>query len=189
MCSAPTSGRRPRRALLSRLSSLTYRLVPVRALVVPSTPSALLNAWRLEPSRLVLHLTTPSPLRDLILAPRLSPTLAHIVAHPPALLQHLASAQLLPPPPASRPDRFWHVFSPLSSRAWEVEEIVLGPKGGGPRHDGEMVIEVVTRAPGVERDLLGWLRDTPCLLSDLDSLKSILEDVGKTPSEVCGQPD
>ena len=97
------------------------------------------------------------------------------------------------PPPVGRPDRFWHVFSPLGSRTWEVEEIVLGPKGGGPCHDGEMVIEVVTRAPegvgrNLERDLLGWLRDSPCLLSELDSLKSILEDVGKTGSEVCGQP-
>lgn len=143
---------------------------------------------RPKPSRLVLHLTTPSPLRDHILAPRLSPTLAHIVAHPPALLLHLATAQLVPPPPASRPDRFWHVFSPLSSRAWEVEEIVLGPGGGGPRHDGETVIEVVTRAPegvgrNLERDLLGWLRDSPCSLSELDSLKPILEDVGKAASE------
>lgn len=100
----------------------------------------------------------------------------------------------MPPPPASRPDRFWHVFSPLSARTWEVEEIVLGPGGGGPRNDGEMVIEVVTRAPegvgrDLERDLLGWLRDSPCSLSELDSLKPILEDVGKTASEVCGQPD
>jgi len=143
---------------------------------------------RPKPSRLVLHLTTPSPLRDHILAPRLAPTLAHIVAHPPALLLHLATAQLMPPPPVSRPDRFWHVFSPLSSRTWEVEEIVLGPGGGGPRHDGEMAIEVVTRAPegvgrNLERDLLGWLRDSPCLLSELDSLKPIFEDVAKTGSE------
>ena len=151
--------------------------------------------FTLEPSRLVLHLTTPSPLRDLILAPRLAQTLAHIVAHPPALLLHLATTLLMPPPPATRPDRFWHVFLPLSSREWEVEEIVLGPGGGGPRHgDGEMVIEVVTRAPegvgrNLERELLGWLRDSPCLLSELDSLKPILEDVGKTASEVCGQPD
>lgn len=143
---------------------------------------------RPQPSRLVLHLTTPSPLRDHILAPRLAPTLAHIVAHPPALLLHLATALLMPPPPASRPDRFWPVFSPLSSRTWEVEEIVLGPGGGGPRQDGEMVIEAVTRAPegvgrNLERELLGWLRDSPCSLSELDSLKPILEDVGKNASE------
>ncbi|KAI9445178.1 hypothetical protein H4582DRAFT_894266 [Lactarius indigo] len=121
-------------------------------------------------------------------APRLSPTLAHIVAHSPALLLHLATAQLTPPPPASRTDRFWHVFSPLASRTWEVEEIVLGPGGVGPRNDGEVVIEVVTRAPegvgrNLERELLGWLKDSPCSLSELDSLKPIFEDVGKSVSE------
>jgi hypothetical protein len=188
MCSAPTSGRHPRRAPLSRPFSLSYLLVPVSLFTSLCAPPPYPLA--LEPSRLVLHLTTPSPLRDHILAPRLAPTLAHIVAHPPALLLHLATAQLIPPPPASRPDRFWHVFSPLSSRAWEVEEIV----SGRTRHEGEMVIEVVTRAPegvgrNLERELLGWLRDSPCLLSELDSLKPTLEDVGKTGSEVCGQPD
>jgi len=65
---------------------------------------------------------------------------------------------------------------------------VLGPGGGGPRNDGEIVIEVVTRAPegvgrNLERELLGWLGDSPCSLSELDSLKPILEDVGKTASE------
>ncbi|KAI9460860.1 hypothetical protein BJY52DRAFT_233433 [Lactarius psammicola] len=75
---------------------------------------------RPKPSRLVLHLTTPSPLRDHILAPRLSPTLAHIVAHPPALLLHLASAQLMPPPPASRARsllaRFFRLSAPVRGR-------------------------------------------------------------------------
>ena len=71
---------------------------------------------------------------------------------------------------------------------------MLGPGGRGPDNDGEVVIEVMTRAPegvgrNLERDLLGWLRDSPCSLSELDSLKPILEDVGKTGSEVCGQPD
>lgn len=71
---------------------------------------------------------------------------------------------------------------------------MLGPGGGGPRQDGEMVIEAVTRAPegvgrNLERELLGWLRDSPCSLSELDSLKPILEDVGKNASEVCGHPD
>ncbi|KAH8988846.1 hypothetical protein EDB92DRAFT_1935645 [Lactarius akahatsu] len=137
---------------------------------------------RPKPSRLVIHLTTPSPLRDHILAPRLSPTLAHVVAHPPALLLHLATAQLMPPPPAGRPDRFWHVFSPLASRTWEVEEIVLGPGGGGARNDwGDGDRSGVGR--NLEKELLGWLRDSPCSLSELDSLKPIFEDVGKTASE------
>ncbi|KAI0304868.1 hypothetical protein BC826DRAFT_965189 [Russula brevipes] len=141
-----------------------------------------------KPSRLVLHFSTSSsPLRDLVLAPRLSPTLAHIVAHPPALLTHLATAQLTPPPPLSAPERFWRVFAPLSARAWEVERIVLGPGGAGPSGGGggEIVLEVLTRAPegrrgrNVERELEGWTAGGPCPLSDLDGLKPILEDDGK----------
>jgi len=141
-----------------------------------------------EPSRLVLHFSTPSssPLRDLVLTRRLSPTMAHIIAHPPALLTHLATAQLTPPPPASAPERFWRVFAPLSARAWEVERIVLGPDGAGPSDDGEMVLEVLSRAPegrgrNVERTLEGWssAADGPCSLTELDSLKAIFEDRGK----------
>jgi len=137
-----------------------------------------------KPSRLVLHFSTHSPLRDLILTPRLSPTIAHIIAHPPALLVHLAIAQLTPPPPASTPDRFWRVFAPLSARTWEVEQMVLGPGCAGPSDDGEIVLEVLTRAPegrgrNLERELEGWTVDGPCPLSELDSLKRILEDKGK----------
>ena len=134
-----------------------------------------------EPSRLILHFSTSSPLRDLVLTPRLSSTLAHVIAHPPALLKHLATTQLTPPPPASTPDRFWSVFAPLSTRTWEVERIVLGPGGVGLSDDGEIVLQVVTRGRGrnVERDLDGWTLDGPCSLSDLDSLKGILEDKGK----------
>lgn len=136
---------------------------------------------RPKPSRLILHFSTHSPLRDLVLTPRLSSTLAHVIAHPPALLKHLATTHLTPPPPASTPDRFWSVFAPLSARTWEVERIVLGPGGVGLCDDGEVVLQVVTRGRGrnVERDLDGWTLNGPCSLSDLDSLKGILEDRGK----------
>ena len=167
----------------------TYQLVPVRpipphhvfSLRIPHPHS---KPFCPEPSRLILHFSTPSPLRDLILTPRLSPTLAHITVHPPALLSHLATAQLTPPPPLSTPDRFWRVFAPLAARAWEVERIVLGPGGAGPNDDGEMVLEVLTRAPegrgrNVERELEGWTPDGPCSLSELDSLRPILEEEGK----------
>jgi len=132
----------------------------------------------LEPSRLILHFATPSPLQDLVLTPRLSPTLAHIIAHPPALLVHLATEQLMPPPPASTPDRFWPVFAPLSARTWEVERIVLGPGCVGLSDEGESVLQVITRGRGknVERELDGWRVDGSCTLTELDSLKSILED-------------
>ena len=97
---------------------------------------------------------------------------------------HLAIAQLTPPPPASTPDRFWRVFAPLGARTWEVEQIVLGAGRAGPSDDGEIVLEVLTRAPegrgrNLERELEGWTADGPCSLSELDSLKRILEDKGK----------
>jgi len=63
---------------------------------------------------------------------------------------------------------------------------VLGPGGAGPSDDGEMVLEVLSRAPegrgrNVERELEGWssAADRPCSLSELDSLKAIFEDRGK----------
>ena len=93
---------------------------------------------------------------------------------------HLAIAQLTPPPPASDPDRFWRIFAPLSARTWEVEQIVLGADD-----DGEIVLEVLTRAPegrgrNLERELEGWAADGPCSLSELDSLKRTFEGKGKT---------
>lgn len=98
---------------------------------------------------------------------------------------HLAIAQLTPPPPASNPDRFWRIFAPLSARTWEVEQIVLGAGCAGPSDDGEIVLEVLTRAPegrgrNLERELEGWTADGPCSLSELDSLKHTLEGKGKT---------
>lgn len=58
---------------------------------------------------------------------------------------------------------------------------MLGPGCAGPQDDGEIVVEVLTRAPegrgrNVERELVGWTVDGPCSLSALDSLKAILED-------------
>ena len=87
----------------------------------------------------------------------------------------------MPPPPASTPDRFWPVFAPVSARTWEVERIVLGPGCVGLSDDAETVLQVITRGRGknVERDLDGWAADGPCALTELDSLKSILEDKGK----------
>lgn len=58
---------------------------------------------------------------------------------------------------------------------------MLGPGGVGLSDEGEFVLQVVTRGRGrsVERDLDGWTPNGPCSLSDLDSLKGILEDRGK----------
>ena len=152
--------------------------------------ASLLNLSPSEPSRLILHFSTPSPLRDIVLTPRLTPTLTHIIAHPPALLKHLATTQLTPPPPASTPDRFWSIFAPLSARTWEVERIVLGPGGVGASDDSEIVLQVVTRGRGrnVERDLDGWTQDGPCSLSELDSLRGILQDKGRPPRAEVSEP-
>lgn len=59
---------------------------------------------------------------------------------------------------------------------------MLGPGGVGLSDEGEIVLQVITRGRGrnVERDLDGWTLNGPCSLSDLDSLKAILEDRGKT---------
>ncbi len=150
--------------------------------------ASLLDLSPSEPSRLILHFSTPSPLRDIVLTPRLTPTLTHIIAHPPALLKHLATTQLTPPPPASTPDRFWSIFAPLSARTWEVERIVLGPGGVGASDDSEIVLQVVTRGRNVERDLDGWTQDGPCSLSELDSLRGILQDKGRPPRAEVSEP-
>jgi hypothetical protein len=86
------------------------------------------------------------------------------------------------------------VFAPLAARTWEVERILLGPGCAGPNDDGdgEMVLELLTRAPprggrNVEKELHGWTLDGPCSLSELDSLKPVLEGKGKTRrAEVSG---
>ena len=58
---------------------------------------------------------------------------------------------------------------------------MLGPGCVGASEDGESVLEVVTRGRGrsLERELDGWSPDGPCSLSELDSLKGIIEDKGK----------
>ncbi|KAI0307821.1 hypothetical protein B0F90DRAFT_68321 [Multifurca ochricompacta] len=132
-----------------------------------------------EPSGLVVHFSGTSPLCDLILTPRLSPNLVHIIAHPPGLLQHLATTQLIPPPPASAPDLFWRVFTPLTGRRWEVEGILLGSGGQGPTEDESIVLEIVNRTLNrktikIDKFLEAWNRDLPCSLSQLDILKPFL---------------
>ena len=63
---------------------------------------------------------------------------------------------------------------------------MLGLGCAGPSDDdGEMVLELLTRAPegrgrNVEKELHGWTLNGPCSLSELDSLKPVLEGEGKT---------
>ena len=67
---------------------------------------------------------------------------------------------------------------------------MLGPGGVGLSDEGEIVLQVVTRGRGrnVERDLDGWKLNGPCSLSDLDSLKGILEDRGKPGTAEVSEP-
>ncbi|KAG6381215.1 hypothetical protein JVT61DRAFT_5618 [Boletus reticuloceps] len=116
---------------------------------------------------------------------QLSATLTHIIAHPPALLTHLASSYLAPPPPAGSAEKFWTVFIPVSERANESEALVYGPEGSGTCSGGgadlpEFVVELIVRGiaaegrkRGIERRIEAWSDTSPGHLEKLDSLKSI----------------
>ena len=145
------------------------------------------------PSTLTLHVLHPSALLPLLTQTSFSPSLTHIISHPPILLAHLSTAYLTPPPPSSTPEKFWGIFIPISERGYESEKLVFGSGGEGPGggEKGEFVVEVLVRGGGegrrkaVERVLEGWsgLKGGPCELMSLDSLKSIwtrkvVEEVG-----------
>ncbi|KAL1952000.1 hypothetical protein VTO73DRAFT_1149 [Trametes versicolor] len=133
-------------------------------------------------SRLILHSLSPSPLIPILTQTRFSPSLTHLIAHPPALLTHLASAYLTPPPPLSPPEKFWGVFIPISERPYESERLVFGPGGEGSGSQ-ECAVEVLVRGGadgagrrrGVERVLEGWSPAVggACELRELESLKSL----------------
>ncbi|KAI0778133.1 hypothetical protein BD413DRAFT_667505 [Trametes elegans] len=149
------------------------------------------------PSRLTLHVLAPSPLLPLLTQTRFSPTLTHLTAHPPALLAHLATAYLTPPPPLAAPEKFWGVFIPIAERHYECERLVFGPAGEGGAPP-EAAVEVLVRGAaadgagrrrGVERVLEGWspAAGGPCELRELESLKALWTK--KPISEAQGAPD
>ncbi|OJT12966.1 hypothetical protein TRAPUB_10531 [Trametes pubescens] len=133
-------------------------------------------------SRLILHILSPSPLIPLLTQTRFSPSLTHLIAHPPPLLTHLASAYLTPPPPLSSPEKFWGVFIPISERPYESERLVFGSAGEGSGLQ-ECAVEVLVRGGadgagrrrGVERVLEGWspAAGGACELREMGSLKSL----------------
>ena len=106
----------------------------------------------------------------------------HLTAHPSALLTHLSTAYLTPPPPLSTPEKFWGVFIPIAERPYESERLVFGPGGDGSAAQ-EFAAEVLVRGGadgsgrrrGVERVLEGWspAAGGPCELRDLESLKTL----------------
>ncbi|KZT06922.1 uncharacterized protein LAESUDRAFT_759086 [Laetiporus sulphureus 93-53] len=162
--------------------------------------SELLSAIRARPSpsRLVLHVVAPSRIIPALMHTRLSPILLHIIAHPTALILHLATAYLTMPPPLSPPEKFWSVFLPIAERHYESEKLVFGPGGEGSG-GREFVVEVLVRGAdgpgrrrGVERVLEGWSGipacGSPCELSQLESLKGlwtrkVVEESGPDPTK------
>ncbi|KAG9314405.1 hypothetical protein JVU11DRAFT_5202 [Chiua virens] len=149
---------------------------------------------RSQPSVLILHLLR-CPLLPILTQIHLSPTLTHIIAHPPSLLTHLASAYLTPPPPSGATDKFWSVFILVSERVHESEILVYGSDGSGTCSGGgadlqEFVVELTVRGiaaegrkRGIERTIEGWSGTRPENLQRLDALKSIWSR-GKSSDEV-----
>ncbi|PBK77270.1 hypothetical protein ARMSODRAFT_272069 [Armillaria solidipes] len=145
---------------------------------------------RPSPSRLTLHLQSTCPLLPLLVQTSFSSTLAQLIAHPPALLVHLATEYLTPPPPASPEPKFWGVFLPVSERESDLERIIFGQDGEGSGPSGEFVVEVILRGGGdhsgrrkaVERVLEGWdvTQSSPVELTSMESLKKVF---GKTAVE------
>ncbi|EGN97984.1 hypothetical protein SERLA73DRAFT_182795 [Serpula lacrymans var. lacrymans S7.3] len=152
---------------------------------------------RQHPSSLIAHLL-PCPLLPPLTQTSLSPALLHAIAHAPALLSHIATAYMTPPPPAGPPEKFWGVFIPIAERSYESERLIFGPDGEGSSGGAwagngsgsgsrsgkadmrEMVVEVLVRGKGdgrkraVERTLEGWRGQCPCELEALESLKSVM---------------
>ncbi|KAJ7169934.1 hypothetical protein C8R46DRAFT_1162644 [Mycena filopes] len=137
---------------------------------------------RSSPSRLILHALSPSPLISLLTQPGFSSSLTQVIAHPPALLLHLSTEYLTPPPPLSSEAKFWAIFLPVSERVHESERLIFGTDGDGTGDAEELVIEVIVRGDaegsrrrGVGRTLEGWsLTRGPCPLADIAALKSIV---------------
>jgi len=114
-------------------------------------------------------------------------TLTHVIAHPPALLAHLAKAYFILPPPTSPPENFWKVFLPFSERVYESNRLVFGPEGegcgGGAAGTWEIVVQVLVRDVGdrsgrrrvADRAIQAWSNVRgACEPTDLECLKCLL---------------
>ncbi|KAJ7597090.1 hypothetical protein C8J56DRAFT_1041322 [Mycena floridula] len=139
-------------------------------------------------SRLILHLCTPSSILPLLADTSFSPSLVHLIAHPPVILTHIAAELSTLPPPAGDDAKFWAVFLPIQEREYETDHLVFGAKGEGIGNPSEFVVEVIVRAKdlsgrrkGVERVLEGW-NGSPCELNELQSLKGLWKKTGAGPS-------
>ncbi|KAJ7631035.1 hypothetical protein FB45DRAFT_917257 [Roridomyces roridus] len=136
---------------------------------------------RSSPSRFILHVQATCPLLPLLSLPAFSPSLSLVIPHPTALLLHLATEYLTPPPPLSPEPKFWSIFLPMSERMEESERLVFGSAGEGAGDSEQFVIEVIARGDGdglrrrgVDRTLHGWsMAKGLCSLEDIDALKPL----------------
>ncbi|KAK7463631.1 hypothetical protein VKT23_005570 [Stygiomarasmius scandens] len=138
---------------------------------------------RSNPSRLILHVCAPSQILPLLQSTSFSPSLAHFIAHPPALLLHLAKEYLTYPPPQSPEAKFWGVFLPISERIHDSEQLIYGSGGEGSGSFGDVVVEMIIRGGSdlsgrrraTERLLEGWQisQSVAVPLEQLSSLESI----------------
>jgi elongator complex protein 5 len=144
---------------------------------------------RPAPSRLVLHINVSlladhADVLSLLLQTSFSSSLSQVIAHPPVLFHHLATAYSTPPPPMTQPEKFWSVFTPFVERgpAFEAERLVFGSDGEGGS-GSEFIVELLVRGEsgrdgrrgsrGVERSLEGWGAGQPCSLQSLASLQPV----------------
>ncbi|THV04893.1 hypothetical protein K435DRAFT_648360 [Dendrothele bispora CBS 962.96] len=138
---------------------------------------------RSKHSRLILHICAPSPILPLLVSTSFSPSLTQCIAHPPALLLHLAKEYLTYPPPQTPEAKFWGVFLPITERIRDSEQLVYGPEGEGSGSLGDVIIEIIIRGgsdysgrrKATERHLEGWQvpQSTAVPLEQLDSLNSL----------------
>ncbi|KAJ6575175.1 hypothetical protein B0H19DRAFT_1127513, partial [Mycena capillaripes] len=152
--------------------SETYRFLHELMSLIRARPNA---------SRLIVHSLSPSPLIPLLCQPGFSPSLTHVISHPPSLLLHLSTEYLTLPPPLSAEAKFWGIFLPVSQRVHESERLIFGAEGEGTGDDDELVIEIIVRGDGeglrrrgVDRTLQGWsLTRGACPLAEVVALKSL----------------
>jgi elongator complex protein 5 len=107
--------------------------------------------------------------------------MCYITAHPPALLCHIQDEYSVAPF-SKDAIKFWSVFSPVSERLHNTEQLVFG-SGAGSGDPDEFVVEVVTRGGkdisgrrnAISRVLEGWKihEGMPCPLSEITRLQTL----------------
>jgi elongator complex protein 5 len=125
--------------------------------------------------------------------PSFSPSIVHIIAHPPALFKHLAKEFLAFPPPISDSPKFWNAFLPLRERQHDIESVVYGAPGDGSGMSTEFVVELFIRSRdggtwrrNIERIFEGWdvVRGKACPLTQLETMKELQKPYKQMDDEV-----